>query len=77
MMLEYVVGGELFSHLRRAGRFTTDIARFYASEILLAVEYLHSKDIIYRDLKPENLLLDHKGHIKITDFGFAKTVVDR
>jgi serine/threonine protein kinase len=66
MMLEYVVGGELFSHLRRAGRFTTDIARFYASEILLAVEYLHSKDIIY-----------HKGHIKITDFGFAKTVVDR
>ncbi|CAO3673367.1 unnamed protein product [Umbelopsis vinacea] len=77
MMLEYVVGGELFSHLRRAGRFTTDITRFYASEILLAVEYLHSKDIIYRDLKPENLLLDHSGHIKITDFGFAKTVVDR
>ncbi|GAB5590274.1 Cytochrome c oxidase subunit 1 [Umbelopsis nana] len=77
MMLEYVVGGELFSHLRRAGRFTTDITRFYASEILLAVEYLHSKDIIYRDLKPENLLLDHRGHIKITDFGFAKTVVDR
>ncbi|CAO3692078.1 unnamed protein product [Umbelopsis ramanniana] len=77
MMLEYVVGGELFSHLRRAGRFTTDITRFYASEILLAVEYLHSKDIIYRDLKPENLLLDHRGHIKITDFGFAKTVLDR
>ena len=77
MMLEYVVGGELFSHLRRAGRFTTDITRFYASEILLAVEYLHSKDIIYRDLKTENLLLDHSGHIKITDFGFAKTVVDR
>ncbi|KAI8376233.1 camp-dependent protein kinase 9 [Radiomyces spectabilis] len=77
MLLEYVVGGELFSHLRRAGRFTNDMTRFYASEIVLAIEYLHSKDIIYRDLKPENLLVDHQGHIKITDFGFAKKVVDR
>ncbi|KAI8063799.1 camp-dependent protein kinase 9 [Gongronella butleri] len=77
MLLEYVVGGELFSHLRRAGRFTNDMTRFYASEIVLAIEYLHSKNIIYRDLKPENLLLDHQGHIKITDFGFAKTVIDR
>lgn len=77
MLLEYVVGGELFTHLRRAGRFTNDMTRFYASEIVLAIEYLHSKDIIYRDLKPENLLIDHQGHIKITDFGFAKKVVDR
>ncbi|KAI8066645.1 kinase-like domain-containing protein [Gongronella butleri] len=77
MLLEYVVGGELFTHLRRAGRFTNDMTRFYASEIVLAIEYLHSKNIIYRDLKPENLLLDHQGHIKITDFGFAKTVDDR
>ncbi|ORX61952.1 Pkinase-domain-containing protein [Hesseltinella vesiculosa] len=77
MLLEYVVGGELFTHLRRAGRFTNDMTRFYASEIVLAIEYLHSKNIIYRDLKPENLLLDHQGHIKITDFGFAKTIDDR
>jgi protein kinase X len=77
MLLEYVVGGELFTHLRRAGRFTNDMTRFYASEIVLAIEYLHSKDIIYRDLKPENLLIDHQGHIKITDFGFAKKVYDR
>lgn len=77
MLLEYVIGGELFSHLRKAGRFTNDITRFYASEIVLAIEYLHSKDIIYRDLKPENLLLDNRGHIKITDFGFAKKVDDR
>lgn len=48
MLLEYVVGGELFSHLRRAGRFTNDMTRFYASEIVLAIEYLHSKNIIYR-----------------------------
>jgi serine/threonine protein kinase len=56
MLLEYVVGGELFSHLRRAGRFSNDMTRFYASEIVLAIEYLHSMDIIYRDLKPENLV---------------------
>ncbi|KAI8821016.1 camp-dependent protein kinase catalytic subunit [Fimicolochytrium jonesii] len=77
MLLEYVVGGELFSHLRRAGRFSNDMTRFYAAEIVLAIEYLHSMDIIYRDLKPENLLLDNRGDIKITDFGFAKEVQDR
>lgn len=77
MLLEYVVGGELFSHLRRAGRFTNDMTRFYASEIVLAIEYLHSKNIIYRDLKPENLLIDHQGHIRLTDFGFAKQIEDR
>ncbi|KAJ1654803.1 cytochrome c oxidase subunit 1 [Dispira simplex] len=77
MLQEYVVGGELFSHLRKAGRFPNDVTRFYAAEIILAIEYLHSKDIIYRDLKPENLLLDSSGHIKITDFGFAKHVADR
>ncbi|CAG8840835.1 24203_t:CDS:2, partial [Racocetra persica] len=77
MLLEYVIGGELFSHLRKAGRFTADMTRFYAAEIVLAIEYLHSKDIIYRDLKPENLLLDCRGHVKITDFGFAKRIEDR
>lgn len=53
-------------------RFSEEIAKFFASEILLALEYLHSKKIIYHDLKPENVLLDEKGHICITDFGFAK-----
>lgn len=77
MLLEYVVGGELFSHLRRAGRFTNDMTRFYASEIVLAIEYLHSKNIVYRDLKPENLLLDQNGHVVLTDFGFAKKIADR
>ncbi|CDS02854.1 hypothetical protein LRAMOSA00257 [Lichtheimia ramosa] len=77
MLLEYVVGGELFSHLRRAGRFTNDMTRFYASEIVLAIEYLHSKNIVYRDLKPENLLIGHDGHICLTDFGFAKIIQDR
>lgn len=77
ILLEYVVGGELFSHLRKAGKFPNDVAKFYSSEVMMAFEYLHSKDIIYRDLKPENLLLDSQGHIKITDFGFAKKVPER
>ncbi|KAI9593253.1 kinase-like domain-containing protein [Syncephalis fuscata] len=77
MLMEYVIGGELFSHLRRAGRFTNEMTKFYAAEIVLAIEYLHSQDTIYRDLKPENLLLDHNGHVKITDFGFAKKVDER
>lgn len=75
--MEYVIGGELFSHLRRAGRFNNEVTRFYAAEIVLALEYLHSLNIVYRDLKPENLLIDSQGHIKITDFGFAKRVEDR
>merc|ERR1719188_2505905 len=77
LLLEYVNGGELFSHLRKQGRLPEDDARFYSSEIVLAFAYLHSKSIIYRDLKPENLLIDADGHIKITDFGFAKLVEDR
>jgi len=77
MLMEYVIGGELFSQLRKVGRFSNATARFYAQEILLAFEYMHTLDIVYRDLKPENLLIDSKGHIKITDFGFAKVVTDR
>lgn len=77
LLLEYVVGGELFSHLRKAGKFPGEVARFYSAEVVLAFEYLHSKDIAYRDLKPENLLIDRDGNVKITDFGFAKKVTDR
>lgn len=58
-------------------RFPNPVAKFYAAEVTLALEYLHSRNIIYRDLKPENLLLDHHGHLKITDFGFAKRVPDK
>ncbi|CCW64951.1 unnamed protein product [Phytomonas sp. EM1] len=77
ILMEYIPGGELFSHLRKAGKFPNDVAKFYSAEVILAFEYLHSKEIVYRDLKPENLLLNHDGNIKITDFGFAKRVVDR
>merc|ERR1719272_2282852 len=77
MYMEFVSGGELFSHLRRAGRFTNDTGKFFAASIILALQHLHALDIVYRDLKPENLLLDEFGYLKITDFGFAKRVEDR
>ncbi len=77
MVLEYVSGGEMFTHLRKTGRYPEDNACFYASQIVLTFEYLHHLNIVYRDLKPENVLYDSNGYVKITDFGFAKTIKDR
>jgi len=71
-VMEYVNGGELFFHLSRERQFTEDRTRFYGAEIICAIEYLHKRGIIYRDLKLENLLLDKDGHIKIADFGLCK-----
>lgn len=70
---DYVNGGEMFFHLQKERRFSELRARFYAAEIVSAMEYLHIEvDVVYRDLKPENILLDSDGHIKLTDFGLAK-----
>lgn len=72
LILEYLSGGELFMHLEREGIFLEDTTCFYLCEIILALEHLHALGIIYRDLKPENVLLDAKGHVKLTDFGLCK-----
>jgi len=72
MILDYIAGGELFYHLSDAERFVEQRARFYAAEIVVALGYIHKLNIVYRDLKPENLLLDMNGHICLTDFGLCK-----
>mmetsp|Transcript_56088 Transcript_56088/g.167865 ORF Transcript_56088/g.167865 Transcript_56088/m.167865 type:complete len:1027 (-) Transcript_56088:226-3306(-) len=72
LVLDYCPGGELFFHLSRFRRFPERVARFFAAELLLALGHLHKRGIIYRDLKPENVLLDADGHVKLGDFGLAK-----
>lgn len=72
MVLDYCAGGELFYHLQRRGKFSEPDSRFYTCEILLGLEYLHSQGILYRDLKPENCLLDGEGHLRLTDFGLSR-----
>jgi len=75
MILDYFTGGELFHHLKNSGRFDEERAKFYAAEITLALECLHKHTIVYRDLKPENVLLDEDGNIRLTDFGLSKESV--
>ena len=70
--MEYVAGGELFFHLKQRTSFTEDEIRFFASEIICFLETLHESGIIYRDLKPENVLIAKNGHLKFTDFGLSK-----
>lgn len=71
-ILEYCAGGELFNFLQKCKHFDEPTAKFYAAQILLAIEFLHKKDIVYRDLKPENVLIDSDGYIKISDFGLSR-----
>mmetsp|Transcript_27944 Transcript_27944/g.67329 ORF Transcript_27944/g.67329 Transcript_27944/m.67329 type:complete len:704 (-) Transcript_27944:302-2413(-) len=71
-VLDYCAGGELFFHLGKVGKFSEKRSCFYAAEITLAIDYVHDLDIVYRDLKPENVLLDSRGHVRLTDFGLSK-----
>ena len=71
-VLEYCPGGELFFYLARLGKFNEEQTRFYIACIIMALEHLHELDIIYRDLKPENLLVCQDGYLNITDFGLSR-----
>ena len=71
-VMEFIQGGELFFHLHREIRFDDEKTRFYIAELILVLNFLHKNKIIYRDIKPENILLDSDGHIKLTDFGLSR-----
>ncbi|XP_057475698.1 probable serine/threonine protein kinase IRE isoform X2 [Actinidia eriantha] len=72
LVMEYLNGGDLYSLLRNLGCLDEEMARVYLAELVLALEYLHSLNVIHRDLKPDNLLIGPDGHIKLTDFGLSK-----
>jgi len=72
LVLEYAPGGDLGNMIAKKKRFSEDVARIYTCEILLALEALHKQHIIFRDLKPDNVVLDAEGHALLTDFGLSK-----
>ena len=71
-ILEYCSGGELFYLLRKVKRMSEEEAFFYFAEICLGMKHLHDNHIVYRDIKPENILIDFEGHVRIADFGLSK-----
>lgn len=76
-ILDFLNGGDLYTHIMNYGKFKENRARFYTAEIVLAIDHLHKKGIVYRDLKPQNIMLDNEGHIKLTDFGLSKADFDQ
>ena len=74
-VMEYMHGGDFNRLLQTYGRLEEKIAKFYIAELVLAIEHLHSVGVVHRDLKPDNILLDTKGHIKLTDFGLSDIAI--
>jgi ribosomal protein S6 kinase beta len=76
LVMDFAGGGEIMFHLRQQAMLSEAHARFYAAELLVAIEFLHNKHILHRDIKPENVLLAEDGHLLLTDFGLAKDLSD-
>lgn len=76
LILELCSNGDLYGFIEKKGKLEESVSRFYLAEVILALEYMHSLDIIYRDLKPANVLIDRFGHVKLADFGLAKQQLD-
>jgi serine/threonine protein kinase len=76
-LMDLYIGGDLFNLMQKKGRLSEDECRFFMAEVILAFDYLHEKGILYRDLKPENVMLNWQGHIKIVDFGLSKNQTDK
>uniref|UniRef100_A0A8C5EAQ1 Ribosomal protein S6 kinase n=1 Tax=Gouania willdenowi TaxID=441366 RepID=A0A8C5EAQ1_GOUWI len=77
LILDYVSGGEMFTHLYQRDHFPEEAVRIYIGEIILALEHLHKLGIVYRDIKLENILLDSDGHVVLTDFGLSKEFLEK
>lgn len=77
IVTEFIPGGQVYSRLNNLKRLPVSHSQFYSANVILCFEYLHSHSIIYRDLKPENLLITADGYLKLVDFGFAKVVKGR
>lgn len=77
LVMPFVNGGEMFTHLRQMKKFDETLSKFYAAQVILAFEYIHYLGMVYRDLKPENIMLNADGFLKITDYGFCKKIDDQ
>jgi serine/threonine kinase 38 len=75
LVMDFLPGGDLMSLLMKKDILTEDESRFYIAELILAVESVHKMNCIHRDLKPDNILIDKDGHIKLSDFGLSKLAV--
>ncbi len=74
LVLQFVPGGDMFTHLRKAYRFDGALTHFYAAQLTISLEYLHHLGIVHRDIKPENIMIAEDGFLRITDFGLAKRI---
>lgn len=76
LILEYCPGGDIGKLLIKEGKFSEELSRIYIAELILAIQYLHKREIIFRDMKPDNVVIDSDGHCKLTDFGLSKEGID-